>query len=846
MMRTWIFKMAFRDARRGLKPLLLSMTCVVLGVASVVAAFSFRANLQSSIEMQSKSLLGADLAISSRQPFSEEAEALIRSLGSEQSRQIGFSSMAYFSANGKVRLVQVRAISGDFPYYGALETDPPGAKNKDFQDGPNALVDETLMLQFNARVGDRVRIGDRDFRIAGALRKIPGEALVFSLVSPRVYIPLAEVDRSQLSERGSIVRYRVYFKLDPRTDADQLVQRIHTQLQQLQLEADTVNQRKAAISESIENLFRYFQLAIYIAVLLAGVGVASGIHVYAKEKTSSVAMLRCVGASPGETVAVYLIQTLAIALAGSFLGAAFGVALQTLLPLAFKDFLPLRSAFSFTPGGVLAGMAIGLGTTLLFSLLPLISLRRVSPLLALRSSYEKRRGANDPLLWLIFFFIAAAVFGFAAAITGRWLSGLWFSTAVFAAFGLLALIARGIATFLKKVIPDFLPYPWRQGLANLHRPNNQTTAVMLSIGLGTFLLASLYGVQGMLLRQVGERSGKGEPNLVLFDIQKDQREGIGALFKSFNVSSFDEVPIVTMRLAAVKGRSVDEIRADPGSGIPSIPSWALRREYRSTYRSRLTSTEKIIAGTWQGKSASDAPSIPVSLEKGIAGTLKVGIGDELQFDLQGVSLPTRVASIRQVDWQRVQPNFFVVFPEGVLENAPQFYAVVARAESAASSANLQRAVVERFPNVSVIDLTLVLNTLDSILGRVSDAIRVVALFTILTGCAVLASAVLSSRSQRVKESILLRTLGATRRQIVTSVIAEYVFLGLISGVTGALLAILASWALSFYFFKTAAALSVGAVVSVPMLVTVITVLAGALGCWGIFRRSALETLRAEA
>jgi putative ABC transport system permease protein len=194
----------------------------------------------------------------------------------------------------------------------------------------------------------------------------------------------------------------------------------------------------------------------------------------------------------------------------------------------------------------------------------------------------------------------------------------------------------------------------------------------------------------------------------------------------------------------------------------------------------------------------------------------------------------------------VQPNFFVVFPQGVLENAPQFYAVVARAESSAASANLQRAVAERFPNVSVIDLTLVLNTLDSILDRVSDAIRVVALFTILTGCAVLASAVLSSRSQRIKESILLRTLGAPRRQIVMSVIAEYVFLGLISAVAGALLAILASSALSFYFFKTASALSIGAVVSVPVLVTLITVVAGALGCWGIFRRSALETLRAEA
>jgi len=380
-------------------------------------------------------------------------------------------------------------------------------------------------------------------------------------------------------------------------------------------------------------------------------------------------------------------------------------------------------------------------------------------------------------------------------------------------------------------------------LANLHRPNNQTTAVMLAIGLGTFLLVTLYNARSALMSQVMQRSGKGEPNLVLFDVQDEQRRDIAELVRSFNLSLYDQVPVVTMRLSAIKDKPVEEIRADRSS---RIPSWALRREYRSTYRSRLTGTEQIVEGSWQGKVGGDSQTIPVSLEKGIAETLRVGIGDSMEFEIQGIPLRTKVASLRQVDWQRVQPNFFVVFPDGVLENAPQFYAVVARAESASSSASLQRAVVERFPNVSVIDLTLVLNTLDAILDRVSDAIRVVALFTILTGCAVLASAVLSSRSQRVKESILLRTLGAPRWQIITSVIAEYLFLGLISAFTGALLSSVASWALSLYFFKTAAAVSIGAVLSVPMLVTVLTVVAGALGCWGIFRRPALETLRAEA
>jgi putative ABC transport system permease protein len=834
--------MALRDARHGLKPLLLSTSCVILGVASIVVALSFRNNLQSSLRIQSKSLLGADLAIDSREPFSPEGEALIASVGGDQSRQIGFTSMAYFPGSGASRLVQVRALSGKFPYYGALETEPVSAVQK-FQDGANALVDENVMLQFNAKVGDRLKIGDQEFRIAGKLRKIPGETLAFSLISPRVYIPMAYLDRTQLIQRGSLVRYRVYFRLGPQADVDQLVQRLSPELQRLQLQADTVSRRTAAISAVIENLSRYLRLAVFVAVLLAGVGVGSGVHVYAKEKTPSVAMLRCLGANPSETLIVYLIQVLILTLSGSIAGAILGTSLSFLLPAALKDFLPVQAVQALAPAGIVAGLLVGLGTALLFSLIPLLPLRKISPLLALRSSYETDQRSKDPLLWLVFLAILAAVAAFAVTTTASWFFGFWFTAGVLFVFGLLAAMARGLALLMSKMAPRLLSFPWRQGLANLHRPNNQTAAVMLAIGLGTFLLVTLYNARSALVSEVMQRSGKGEPNLVLFDVQQEQRRGVAELIRSFNVSLYNEVPVVTMRLSAVKGKSVETIRADPTS---RIPAWALRREYRSTYRSRLAGTEKIVGGIWQGKADGDSQPIPVSLEKGIAETLRVEVGDSLEFEIQGVPVRTRVASLREVDWQRVQPNFFVVFPEGVLENAPQFYAVVARADSTAASASLQRAVVERFPNVSVIDLNLILNTLDAILDRVSEAIRVVALFTILTGCAVLASAVLSSRSQRVRESILLRTLGAPRGQIITSVIAEYLFLGLISAGTGALLSSVAGWALAFYFFKTSAAVSIGAILSVPALVTALTVIAGVLGCWGIFQRSALETLRAEA
>src|SRR5262245_3859019 len=839
--KKWVWVIAVREMRRGLKPLLLSMLCVILAVMSVVVAYSFRDNVQSSIRLQSKSLLGADLALESRQFFTAEDEALFRSLAGDQSRQVGFSSMAYFPASGTSRLVQVRAVSGKFPYYGALETEPASAV-AEFRQGANALVDENLVLQMDARIGDRVKIGDHEFRIAGKLRKIPGEPVTFSLISPRVYVPMSFLQGSPLLQRGSLVRYRVYFKFDAEEDVDALVQRISPQLQRQGLRADTVSRRIEAISTAMENLSRYLRLAVFIAVLLAGVGVASGVHVYIKQKTPSVAVLRCVGAGPTETVMVNLIQVLIVTLAGSLVGAALGTGLQRLMPLALKDFLPVIAIPSVAFSGVWVGLGMGLGTALLFSLIALVPLRKISPLLALRASYETVGSLRDPLLWLIFLLIAGTVFGFAVVTTARWFHGLYFTAGILAVFGLLVGVGKGLSKLMRRFAPGLLSFTWRQGVANLYRPSNQTTAVMLAIGLGTFLMVTLYSVQSMLLNEVQERTGEGEPNLVLFDVQRDQRQSVGELFKSFNIPIRDEIPIVTMRLTAIKNRPVQEIRDDPKM---KISDWALRREYRSTYRSRLGQAERIINGTWQGRVEPGTQPIPVSLEKGIAETLRVDIGDSLQFDVQGVSLPTRVASIREVEWERLEPNFFVVFPDGVLESAPQFYAVVARAEAGPVSANLQRAIVERFSNVSVIDLNLVLNTLESILSKVSAAIRFVALFTILTGIAVLASAVLSSRSERVKESILLRTLGAPRRQIVTSIVAEYLFLAVISCLTGTILGIFASWGLSFYFFQTAATISLAPILIILVAVTAGTVVAGVLGCWGIFRRSALEALRAE-
>jgi putative ABC transport system permease protein len=838
----WIRRMAWRDARRNLLKLSLTLACVTIGVACIVAAMSFRENLAASTREQSKSLLGADLALESREPFSPEAETLIQSIGGDQSREIAFSSMAFFPHTGASRLVQVRALRGNFPYYGKLETEPAGA-GAQFHSGPDALVDERLMLQFNLRLGEVVRIGDQDFRVAGKLRKIPGESIAFSLINPRIYIPLDSLNQTPLLQRGSLVRYRVLFKLDPGVDVDRLVENMAPQLEQLRLQSDTVKRRATAVSQAMENLARYLGLAVFIAVLLAGVGIASGVHVYAKEKNTSVALLRCVGAQPAETVCVYLIQIFAIGLAGSGLGAAMGMGLQALLPIALKDFLPVTPMVSIAPKAVLSGIGVGLGTGLLFALLPLLSLRKISPLQALRFGYEETHRGRDPWQWSIAALIVFGIMAFAVSLTERWLHAVWFTAGVVIAFTLLAIIGRATSALVKRLAAKSLPFAWRQGLANIHRPNNQTTAVMLAIGLGAFLLVTLYNVQKTLLDEVTRKGGRNEPNLVFFDVQAVQRSAVRDLVKSFKVPIREEVPVITMRLAAVKDKSVEELRNDARQ---IIPRWALRREYRVTYRSGLSARERVVSGTWRPRVHSPIEVIPISLEKSIAETLRVRVGDRLQFDLQGVFLLTEVSSIREVDWQRLEPNFFVVFPEGVLEHAPQFYAFVMRTDSSEHSALLQRAVVERFPNVSMIDLTLVLNTLDTLLDKISAAVQFVAFFTILTGFFVLGSAILSRRSQRLNESILLKTLGAPRRQIVTIVAAEYLFLAAIACLTGFLLGALASWALSFYFLGVTFSFSPAPAVAILILTMSVTVGLGILGCWGIFSRSALEALRAEA
>lgn len=838
----WIYRTAWRDSRGSRKRLLLAAITITVGLAALAAITSFGTNVREAVQQQAKLLLGADLVLSSRQSFDPETEAQIAAIGGEQSREVRCNSMAYFPKTAGTRLVQVRALAGAFPYYGVLETEPSNASHA-FLAGPNAIVDESLLYQFDAQVGDTIKIGAFTFTIIGRLQKIPGEAGAASLIGPRVYIPLDYLPQTALIQQGSLVTYRVYFKLPKETNPDQLLEALRPQLNAHRLEGDTVQKRAASVGKMMDNLSRFLNLTGFVALLLGGIGVASAIHVYIAEKLSTVALLLCLGARMRQLFAVYLLQATALGLGGAFLGVVLGVGIQQLLPRLLSDFLLVRIETALSWSAMGQSLIVGLSLVLLFAVLPLLAIRQVSPLQALRSSYETQPSAQrDPLQLLVIALIVLGVITYALLYTERWTYGLGFCAALGSVFFLLTAIAKGLMILARTGASPTWPYVWRQGLANLHRPHNQTLLLMLALGLGVFLLMTLQFVQQALIQQVSRRSEANQSNLILFDIQTDQREALIRLVHSFSLPVPQEAPLVTMRLASVKGRSVEELRSDPSQ---VIPDWALQHEYRATYRDHLIDTETLVAGDWQGRHepANSAPAI--SLEEEVAHALGVTVGAALVFDIQGVPFTTTVRSIRKVDWQQIKPNFFVVFPVGVLEAAPQTYLLVTKTPSSALSAAVQRAVVQQFPNVSAIDLTSVLHTLDTILSRISFALRFMALFSIVAGLLVLANAVATSRYQRMQESVLLRTLGASRTQIRQILVVEYLLLGSIAALSGVLLAILASWALSRWLFETVFAPAATPIVLALLIVAGVTVVTGLLGNRGVVNRPPLEVLRSE-
>jgi putative ABC transport system permease protein len=841
-----LMAIAWRESRTARRRLLLYMSSISLGVSALVAIDSFTENVSTSVQEQSRALLGGDVVLRSRSPYSPRTTRLLDSLeqaGTGIAPVTTFASMALTPRSGGTRLVQVRSVGSKYPFYGEITTEPAGLWPQ-LHAGRHAIVDPSVLISLDARIGDTLMLGTAPFVILAAIRNVPGDLGVSAAIGPRVYIPEAYLKETGLLIFGSRAEYETILKMPPDISparfAGRFNVRFSTDTPRVRLE--TVAENEFDLTRSIDQLGNFLGIVGLVALLLGGIGVASGVHAFVMRKIDTVAILRCLGATSGQVLIIYVLQAAAMGFVGALAGAALGVAVQFLLPWVLQDFLPVDVSVRLAPAAIALGLGVGVWVALIFALRPLLALRRISPLQTLRresDSQVMRRAQRDSAAMVVSFAIIASVLAIALARAGTVQRALAYSAAVAVAIGLLWGTAVLLSLAARRLVRPKWSFVLRQGVANLYRPGNQTRSVILALGFGVFLMSTLYQVQHNLLRQLDVRLEQARANVVFFDVQEDQERGLDSIIRASGHTVEQRAPIVPMRVAAIDGKSVAELMADTARRTRR-PHWALRREYRSTYRADPAPSEKIVEGSWFSPSDTTAQ---ISVERELASELRLTLGDTITWNVQGVMIPTRVTSVREVTWARFEPNFFVVFNPGSLERAPKQFALLSHVPTSGEVATLQRAVVRRYPNISSLDLSLIQNTISNVLGKVTSAIRFMAVVCLAFGIPVLFSAVAATRRERLREGVLLKTLGATRRQVGRIMLAEYALLGVLGSLAGVLLSVAGAWMLMKFVFETSFSPAIAPVLVVAGLMTAVAIIIGLATGREVFRETPMAALR---
>jgi putative ABC transport system permease protein len=779
-------------------------SCMAIGIAVVVGLHSLREAVNDAVDLRSKELLGADLRLESRDPLGPEIMAALEPLMAkaldEPTRVTRLGSMALAERSGRSRLVDLLAIEGVYPVYGEVWTEPAYRWSEFGKQAGRVFVDSTLLVQLDLEVGDSLRIGGESFEVAAAVKKAPGSFGLQVEIAPRVFLMKSDLDRTGLIQEGSLVSYLRYFKL-PGELVDPWIEEHEAMLEDARVRVQTVTGYQEDMSEAFGNLTRYLGLVGLAALMLGSIGVAAGVRVFVREKLDVVALLRSIGASPGDVIAIYTSLAVALGLAAGVLGLVLCLPLLWILPTLVGDLLPVEVSLRIGPAAIATGLGLSIWATLLCAMGPVADLAAVPPLRALRRDFGDGDGnvmggrAGALLITL------ASVLVVSIWQAGNVRVGLWFAAGLVATITILSLSALALIRLLRRHPPRLFAYWARQGIANLFRPRNHTLPTTIAIGFALFIVATIHIVQSNVLQQMAVDTRPDRPNFVLFDVQRDQLEGVGELLGEHGAVIVDQAPLISARIAAVAGTSRRDLLGE--QDLSKDFRWALQREYRLTYADELRESEQLIAGQWWNPDGSDVRGepYPVSVERDLAKSLGIGLGDKLRWQIQGVEIETTVTSLRQVDWGRMATNFFVVFPTAALEAAPQSTVLLAHLDEEQARAEMQRDLVGEFPNVSALDATLILRSLDTMLGQIGIAIRLLSLFTLGTGLAILVAASLAGRSERAREALLLRVLGASRSLLRRIVATEAVVLAALASLVGGLLSVVAAYCVVVFVFE---------------------------------------------
>lgn len=847
------WKIAWRDLHASWGKFLFVIAAVALGVASLTGMRSFSDLFHRTLLAQARTIMAADLSARDFHPFSDAELAQIDQLNQQGVRHTLVTetvSMASTAAAPDPVLIALKAVDpAQYPYYGVVQL-ASGRSLRDVLTDRTAVVSEEFLLRMHARVGDSLHLGNSQFQIADVVRSEPDRIASSFGIGPRVLIAQSALPATGLVRPGSRASERMLFRLPPddgrknRMTIDALRHQVETILPQAQI--TDFREANPALARGLDRSTAMLTLVSLVTMVLSAIGVGMAMHAHLQQRLETIAIMKALGARSSQVVRIYLLQTLFLGLAGALAGILAGSAVARAFPVLLARLISFPVAAHLTAGPVLAGLLTGVLTTLLFTLPPLLEIRHFRPLRILRRNVE---GGEQPALRRVLprdaaqlaalAFTLAALAIIAATLTQSAMVGGWFAGGLFAVLVFLLLAASGMLSITRWLLSRFrtrLRPTLRQGLANVHRPGNQSAAVLTALGVGVMLIMTVYFVQRAVLRDLHDTDSSKTPNVFLIDISPGELAGVTHLVESQPAvrGTVETIPVVPASILALNGVPVEQLH------IQHFP----RRMVRSTsltWASSLPAGTSVAAGRWWSKPGTGAPQLAVS--RHTAQLLHLRVGSVVQFRAVGRRIDCPVVALYRSDGEHVYSRSQFILSRPPADDAQPIWYGAFHADPARIG-DVERVLFAAYPTVTVINVSDVLLIVRKAVDQIAVILNFLAAFTMLAGGIILASSVAATRLQRVREVAILKSLGALRRQIVSMLSAEFLVVGAIAGTAGVVFSLALSAVLLHRMdvhFHPAWLVAVAAIA----LTAVLACLVGWLASFRILQQKPLEVLREE-
>ncbi len=856
-------RMASRELRAARGKFFFVILSVAIGVAALTGVRGFSASFRGALLVRARTIMAADLsARMAQQPTAAEQANLTQLQKADGVRMTPVTEMLSMASSAKTMdplLVSLKAVDPRvYPFYGKVDLSPVG-KLADALKDDTVVVASDLLLRLHLQVGDGLKLGDKVFRIAAVVTNEPDRLTGSFASGPRVLISRAGLESSGLLAEGSRAGQRFLFKLPTpaQVDAasDTAVAAMKDRLVGLLPEAQVIDYRETnpALTEGLDRSTSLLSLMSLGALVLGAVGVAMAMRAHLAERLDTIAIMKSLGARSGQIVGIYLLQTVVLGLIGGLLGVALGVGVQLAFPYLIARLVHLEVQLHIQVATVVTGLLAGVATTLLFTLPPLLDIREVRPILILRRAMETEieggwRGALVRLWRRPAQLIAGLIILIGIALIATVLSdsaqvGRYFSLGLVGVLIVLtavsAMLLAGLRTVLDRTRLS-LPSVLRHGLANLYRPGNPSAALLAALGLGVMQIATVYLVQQAVVRELHISASPELPNVFLIDITPEEIDGVRTLIAGQKVvtAPAEFLPIVSSRIVAIDGVPAAQLR------LRNFPKRMLQ-SISLTWSDTLLPGAKVEKGSyWTGAQAASADKKAlVAIDERAAGRLAVHIGSQVVFAAQDAQFTATVAAITKSDGQHVSSRAEFVLPKAALAGLPTvWYGGVHSMPDRVDE--LVRALYRGYPTVTVINVAAALETVRQVVVQITYIVQFLAAFSIFAGVVILASAIAGTRYRRLREVVVLKTLGGTRGRIAAIFSIEFAVLGLVAGVVGIVFAngiaklVLRKMEVVYHFHPV---WNVG-VLAVTMLLTVAT---GWVASYRVLGQKPLEVLREE-